>query len=78
MMARIHTPFFELQMTLPAPFRQGKEVHHQALFARLLALNQQGPGMIRVLDVLVAVVAYSVPGNELFAVVNAEPVRIRF
>jgi len=65
-----------LDIDLSVP-RQAQELHPQALLARGAPLREQRLRMVRILDILVAIVTANMAGDELVQVVNAHPVGVR-
>ena len=69
---------FELEVIGLCPRREGEKPHEELVIAGFFALCEEGFGVIGVFDILEAIVASDVAGNERVPVVDAEPIGIGF
>ena len=70
----MQAPRFELEVRGFGPGREGEKAPEELVIAGFLALGEEGVGVIGVFDILEAIVASEVAGNERVTVVEAEPI----
>jgi hypothetical protein len=76
MMAGIEAPLLQFLVVLLCPWGERQETHQELLFACVAALLEERARMVGILDVLMALVAAEMPGNELLAIVDTQAIGI--
>lgn len=76
MMAGVEAPLLQFLVVLLCLWGERQETHQELLFACVAALLEERARVVGVFDVLMALVAAEMPGDELLAIVDTEAIGI--